>query len=90
MGLALSAGAALYLIPRTAVLGAIILTGYLDGAVATHVRVSDPVFMAPVVFGVLKFGVWLRDERLRTECGIGSTPASSFSGLVKPECCVSS
>jgi len=44
----------LYLIPRTAVLGAILLTGYLGGATATHVRVGDS-FIAPVLFGVL---VW--------------------------------
>jgi hypothetical protein len=55
----------LYLIPRTAVLGAIVLTGYLGGAVATHVRVSDPTFVAPLILGILIWlGVFLRDERL--------------------------
>jgi hypothetical protein len=61
--------AILYAIPRTAVLGAILLTGYLGGAVATHVRVSDPLFthiLFPVYFGVLAWvGLYLRDERLR-------------------------
>lgn len=59
----------LYLIPRTAVLGAILLTGYLGGAVATHVRVADPLFshtLFPVYFGVLLWGgLYLRDQRIR-------------------------
>jgi hypothetical protein len=59
----------LYLIPHTCVLGAILLTGYLGGAVATHVRVGHPLFthtLFPVYFGVLLWaGLYLRDERLR-------------------------
>ncbi len=56
----------IYLIPRTAVLGAILLTGYLGGATATHVRVGDPQFVTPVILGVLVwFGLFLRDDRLR-------------------------
>jgi hypothetical protein len=66
IGAALLAGVALYLVPRTAVLGAIVLTGYLGGAVATHVRREDPWLLLPVVMGAL---VWLalllRDPRLR-------------------------
>ena len=55
-----------YLIPQTAVLGAILLTGYLGGATATHVRISDPFFI-PIIVGVLVWaGLYLRDERLRT------------------------
>src|SRR4249919_1430823 len=42
-----------YVIPRTAVLGAILMTGYLGGATASHVRVSDPSFVTPVVLGVM-------------------------------------
>jgi len=54
-----------YAIPRTAVLGAILLTGYLGGAIATHVRIDDP-FLPPIVFGVLVWlGLFLRDARLR-------------------------
>lgn len=54
-----------YVIPRTAVLGAIMLTGYLGGAVATHLRIGDP-FIPPVLFGILLWlGLWLRDGRLR-------------------------
>jgi len=59
----------LYVIPRTAVLGAILLTGYLGGAVATHVRVGDSLFshaLFPVYFAILLWGgLYLRDERLR-------------------------
>ncbi|MGI8898016.1 MAG: DoxX family protein, partial [Pyrinomonadaceae bacterium] len=57
-----------YLIPRTYVLGAILLTGYLGGAVATHVRAGEGLFsiVFPVIFGVLIWlGLYLRDDRLR-------------------------
>lgn len=55
----------LYLIPQTSVLGAILLTGYLGGATATHVRIGDS-FMAPIILGVLVWlGLFLRDARLR-------------------------
>jgi hypothetical protein len=55
----------LYVIPRTSVLGAILLTGYLGGATATHVRIDDP-FYAPVLVGVLVWlGLYLRESRLR-------------------------
>jgi hypothetical protein len=69
LGIVLLVCTVLYLIPRTSVLGAILLTGYLGGAVATHVRVGDPLFshvLFPVYFGVMLWGgVFLRDERLR-------------------------
>jgi len=58
----------LYLIPRTAVLGAILLTAYLGGAVATHVRAGEPVFsiVFAIVFGVLLWlGLYLRNPTLR-------------------------
>jgi len=56
----------LYLIPRTTVLGAILLTGYLGGAVATHARVLEMQFLAPLVLGVLVWGgLFLRDPRVR-------------------------
>src|ERR1700742_2480842 len=58
-----------YVIPRTSVLGAILLTGYLGGAVATNVRISSPLFsyvLVPVYVGVLVWsGLFLQDERLR-------------------------
>jgi hypothetical protein len=66
IGLAAFLGSILYLIPRTGPLGAIVLTGYLGGAVATHVRVHDTVWFAPIIVGTaLWLGLWLRDARLR-------------------------
>jgi hypothetical protein len=58
IGLALLISTILYLIPKTTVLGAILLTGYLGGACATHVRSGDSLYFVffPVVFGIL---VWL-------------------------------
>jgi hypothetical protein len=68
LGIVLIACTVLYLIPRTSVLGAILLTGYLGGAVATHVRVGDPLFthvFFPVYLGVLIWGgLYLRDDQL--------------------------
>lgn len=55
----------LYLIPQTAVLGAILLTGYLGGAVATHVRASEPPWFAVVVGVLVWLGLFLRDARVR-------------------------
>jgi hypothetical protein len=66
IGLALLVSTVLYALPRTAFLGAILLTGYLGGAVATQVRVEDPWFLFPAFFGVLVWGgLFLRDERVR-------------------------
>src|SRR5215813_11676371 len=60
---------ALYLIPRTAVLGAILWTGYLGGAIATHVRLGNPLFthvLFPIYLAILIWGgLYLRDDRLR-------------------------
>jgi hypothetical protein len=56
---------ALYVFPRIAVLGAILLTGYLCGAIVSHLRVGDQ-FIGPILFGVLIWaGLFLRDKRLR-------------------------
>jgi len=58
--------ALLYAIPQTAVLGAILLTGYLGGAVATHVRAGEPNWFIAVIVGVVVWlGLFLRDARLR-------------------------
>src|SRR5215471_13235708 len=65
IGLTLVVATLLYALPRTAVLGAILLTGYLGGAVATHVRVQAGWFnvLFPVVFGCFVWGgLWLRDD----------------------------
>ncbi len=59
---------AIYSIPRTSVLGAILLTGYLGGAIATQVRAGSSLFSVvfPVIIGALIWGgLFLRDERLR-------------------------
>jgi hypothetical protein len=69
LGVVLLASTILYLFPRTSILGAILLTGYLGGAVASHVRHQDPLWQAlfPVVFGVLIWGgLVLRNPRLRS------------------------
>ena len=59
----------LYLIPRTAVLGAILLTGYLGGAIATHVRIGSPLLshtLFPIYVAVMIWGgLFLREPRLR-------------------------
>jgi DoxX-like family len=69
LGIVLLTCTVLYVIPRTAIFGAILLTGYLGGAVATHVRVGSPLFshiLFPVYLAVLIWGgLYLRDERLR-------------------------
>jgi len=58
----------LYMIPQTSILGAVLLTGFLGGAIATHLRVDNPLFshlLFPVYIGILVWGgIWLRDERL--------------------------
>ena len=69
LGIVLLGCTTLYVMPRTAILGAILLTGYLGGAVATHVRVGSPLFshiLFPVYVAVLLWGgLYLREERLR-------------------------
>ncbi len=55
----------LYLVPRTALIGAILLTGYLGGATAAHVRVGDPFFVQPLLIAAAWGGLYLRDERAR-------------------------
>lgn len=67
IGLLEIACAVVYVVPRTAVLGAILLAGYLGGAVATHVRIGDPGFVTPLVLGIMAWaGLYLRDERVRS------------------------
>jgi len=55
-----------YLVPRTAVLGAILMTGLLGGATITTLRVGDPTYPMPVILGMLAWGgLYMRDARLR-------------------------
>jgi hypothetical protein len=78
LGAVLLVSTLLYAFPRTAVLGAILLTGYLGGAVCTHVRVNNPLFshtLFPTYLGVLLWGgLLLRDRRLRALLPIRTDP----------------
>lgn len=60
---------AIYVIPRTSVLGAVLWTGYLGGAIATHVRLGNPLLthvLFPIYVAIFLWGgLWLRDSRLR-------------------------
>ena len=65
IGIALLISTILYIIPRTSILGAILITGYLGGAIAVMVRAGQPLYFASV-FGVLVWaGLYLRDEKIR-------------------------
>jgi uncharacterized membrane protein YphA (DoxX/SURF4 family) len=70
LGLILLGCTALYALPRTAVLGAILLTGYLGGGVASHARLGDPLFthdLFGVYMGLFVWGgLWFRDKRIRS------------------------
>jgi len=68
IGILLLVCTAFYVIPRTSILGAILLTGYLGGATAIQVHLGNPLFetLFPVIFGVLVWaGIFLRDDQLR-------------------------
>ena len=66
LGILEIACAIIYAIPKTSVLGAILLTGYLGGAIATHVRIEELKFISPAIGGVLVWlGLYLRDAKLR-------------------------
>ncbi len=77
LGIVLLVCLVLYLVPGTAVLGAVLFTGYLGGAVATHVRVGNPLFshvLFPVyVAAFLWAGLWLRDQRVRAVLPLRAT-----------------
>jgi len=81
IGIALLVCTVLYIIPQTSVLGAILLTGYLGGAVATHVRVENPLFtyiLVPVYLAIfLWLGLYLRDPRLRKLVPLRSRPTEN-------------
>ena len=75
IGLVLLASTIAMLIPRTAVLGCILVTGYLGGATAAQVRVEDPWFLFPVVLGIMSWlGLYLRDARVRALIPIRTSP----------------
>ncbi len=79
IGILLLACTVVYAVPRTTVLGAVLLTGYLGGAVAAHVRVGNPTFetLFPVIVGTLLWaGVVLRDRRVGALVG----PTKALAG----------
>jgi len=68
LGVVLILSTLVYAIPQTSILGAVVLTGYLGGAVWTHVRMGEPVFsmVFPILFGAIVWlGIYLREPRLR-------------------------
>ena len=72
--------AALYVLPPTSVFGAILLSAYLGGATATHVRIGDPHFVGPVILGIFAWlGLYLREARLHALVPLrrGTLPTSS-------------
>jgi hypothetical protein len=75
-----------YLVPRTSVLGAVLLTGYLGGAIATHVRVSDPLLshtLFPIYVAVFVWGgLYLRDARTRRLIGRPGEVSEGASAFV--------
>ena len=76
IGVVLLAATVLYAIPRTAVFGALLLTGFLGGAVAIQMRAGSPLFetIFPILFGVLAWaGIYLREARLRALLPMRST-----------------
>ncbi|MCW5979924.1 MAG: DoxX family protein [Bryobacteraceae bacterium] len=78
LGIVLLVCTAAYAMPRTSVFGAILLTGYLGGAVATHVRMANPLFshtLFPIYLGAMVWGgLLLRDERLRALLPVRKAP----------------
>src|SRR5579871_2197588 len=80
IGLVLIACTVLYVVPRTSIFGAILLTGYLGGAVASQVRAGSGWFevIFPVLFAVLVWGgLWLRDHRLRSILALATKPSEA-------------
>jgi hypothetical protein len=87
LGIVLTACTLLYLLPWTSVLGAILLTGYLGGAVASHLRAGDPAFTVffPVVFGILIWlGLLLRDPRIRQLLPLRKLPYQELESTAAP------
>jgi len=87
LGLTLLACVVLYAIPRSSVLGAILLTGWLGGAIATHVRVGNPLFthvLFPVYVGLMVWGgLYLRNGNLRALFSLGGPGGTSLQEAVR-------
>ena len=54
-----------YLIPATSVLGAVLLTGYLGGAICSHLRIGEPVYVQVALGGLVWLGIYMRENRLK-------------------------
>jgi len=84
LGIVLLLATGLYVVPRTSLLGAILLTGYLGGAVATHLRLQSPLFshtLFGVYLGIAAWaGLYLRDPRLRALLPLAIRPPSVQAG----------
>ena len=81
IGLSLVVSTLLYVVPRTSVLGAILVTGYLGGATATHVRVGSPWYLFAVAFGVMAWGgLWLQNAALRDLIPVVRRPRRESNG----------
>lgn len=65
----------IYLIPPTAVLGAILLTGFLGGAICTHLRVGEPIYLHIVIGIMIWLGIYLRESRLRLLIPLRKSPS---------------
>jgi uncharacterized membrane protein YphA (DoxX/SURF4 family) len=65
IGIAELVSTAVYLIPQTAVLGAILLTGYMGGAINTHVRLAEPIYIQILIGVAIWLAIFLREPRLR-------------------------
>lgn len=63
----------LYLIPRTAIIGAILLTGYMGGAILTHLRIGEPIIVQALLAILLWFALYLRDAHLRLILSVRSS-----------------
>lgn len=77
---------AIYLVPATSVTGAILLTGYIGGAIVTHLRIGEPVYMQIALGVLIWLGLYFREQRLntliplRTHTAVDSRPPRSTNG----------
>lgn len=86
IGLALLVCTAIYAVPRTAFLGAILLSGYLGGATATQVRLEDPWFLFPIALGVLVWvSLYLRDSRIRALIALSGPQDAGNASILSGE-----
>ena len=70
---------AIYLIPATSVTGAILLTGYIGGAIVTHLRIGEPVFLQLAMGTLIWLGLYLREHRLKALIPLKTHDAVDFS-----------